>query len=144
LYDQLFKSQDYRSVDVRVYLEDIVEGIESQYTEKPIRLVAHIDELTMDAKNLMPLGLVVNELLSNCYKHAFPDGQAGTIELIFQALDGHAVLTVRDDGVGMDLKKAEAHTGFGMTLIRSLAEQLSGELMIDVLAGTEISLRFPA
>ena len=89
--------------------------------------------------------LILNELLTNCLKHAFPDGRAGAITVTLAAVDGARVrLRVRDDGVGVppdvDVRTAES---FGWQLLQLLTEQLQGTLALTREGGTTVTVEFP-
>jgi two-component sensor histidine kinase len=91
----------------------------------------------------IPLGLVVNELVSNCLKHAFPDQRAGVVYVEAKAIDDERIeISVRDDGVGIaqDIEPASAST-LGLQIIRALTGQLGGEVTFVAGQGTEVRLR---
>ena len=89
----------------------------------------------------MPLGLILNELVANSLEHAFPRGK-GSITVEMRKLDGHIHLTVKDDGIGFDLKATESAMGF--ELIDTLIEQLGGTAKFESNEqGTTCRLHFP-
>jgi len=91
----------------------------------------------------IPLGLIVNELLTNSLKHAFPDGRSGEIGIEFQPVNNKFLLTVSDDGVGfpedLDFQKTET---LGLQLVNMLIKQLDGTIELDRSHGTEFKINF--
>ena len=89
------------------------------------------------------LGLIVNELVTNAIKHAFPDGRHGHIRVGFENIGGRARLAVEDDGVGL-VGRAQGATGMGQELVRGLAHQLGGDLEVQSsMSGTSFRLSVP-
>jgi len=87
--------------------------------------------------------LIINELVTNALKHAFPDGQEGTIRIAFRSLHGSHVLSVCDDGVGLPEEVDRTRT-LGLRLVQILAEQLEGNVEFSAGGrGTEVSVTFP-
>ena len=77
-----------------------------------------------------PLGLIVNELVMNALKYAFPSGRSGTVHLAFECRDGDFTLTVKDDGIGVDPAAPPHGTGLGRRMVRALARQIGGSFQI--------------
>lgn len=154
LYNKLYRAESVTSMDAAVYLADIVDSIASQQgrsgrdgegvfhgREGAIRIVKKLQSRVLDASILMPMGIVANELITNAYKHAFPDGRDGRIVVEFSALRGEGRLTVADDGKGID-GEGESR-GFGHSVVEGLARQLKGRLAVVSEAGTRFELVFP-
>jgi two-component sensor histidine kinase len=100
-------------------------------------------ELEMDVDTAMPLGLIVNELLTNALKYAFPKGEKGNIELSLESLnEDDFQLKISDNGVGKALDATVKGTGFGTQLVDLLTRQIDGKLMQDVSNGTMILINF--
>jgi two-component sensor histidine kinase len=92
--------------------------------------------------NAVPLGLLINEVLTNAYKHAFVNRDNGTIEVILKNNNFNCILIIKDDGIGMpeSIQKVES-TSMGMELIHILAEQLGADLKIIKQNGTQFILQ---
>jgi two-component system, sensor histidine kinase PdtaS len=104
-------------------------------------VVEEIEDVAVDKDAATPLGLIVNEVVSNSFKHAFADGRAGTVTVTLVAMDGgRAKLTIRDNGLGFD--PSAPSTGIGRRLIRGFVAQLQGEAQTSA-DGTEFTLTFP-
>ena len=154
LYNKLYRAESVTSMDAAVYLADIVDSIASQQgrselngetifrgREGAIRIVKKLESRVLDATILMPLGIVTNELITNAYKHAFPDGREGRIVVEFSTLRGEGRLSVEDDGKGLD-GEGESQ-GFGHAVVEGLTRQLKGRLAVVSKAGTRFELVFP-
>jgi two-component sensor histidine kinase len=131
LYDLLYRSSDSREVSLDTYLRGIAEslGSSSGAHERGIGLVLDLDSLTVDTKKAESLGLVTVELLTDCLKHAFPDGRRGQVWLRLRKQEGGGVLEVRDDGVGLPPGFTVAGmASLGMNIVDMLASQLHGRL----------------
>ena len=95
----------------------------------------------------MPIGLIINELLTNALKYAFLDERSGTVKVRFRREQDAFCLLVQDDGVGMSFERTPSGSGLGQRLVRSMVAQLQGthEITPDQGApGTVVTVRFPA
>ena len=139
-HDQLSPTQDMREVNLPTYLRAICTAVDVQVERVAIDVQA--DELDLGVDKAVPLGLIVNELVTNSIKHAF-DGGGGAITVSVRTGSNHgaAELTVADNGRGVDPAKPG---GSGMTLIRALARQIGGEVRQQSSAkGTQTVVSFP-
>jgi len=111
-----------------------------------IEVVVDAAPIVLNVDNAVPLGLLINELVSNSLKHAFPAGRKGTIRIILACAQDNAVeLVVRDDGRGIPPELDWQNTGsLGLKLVRILASQLKGELEFKSGHGSEFRLKFRA
>ena len=147
IHQTLYQSKDFARVDFRAFLESFVPPLVQSYGMRPelISIVIHVAEVKLPIDAAIPCGLIVNELISNALKHAFPAGRAGTIEVTF-GHDGqrHATIAVTDDGVGIgegvELEQSET---LGIQLVFLLAGQLGGAVTIDRASPTRFAVRFP-
>ena len=143
----LYQSEDFARVDFRGFLDSLVPALLSSYGVGPERIAIALDSrgvrLPIDAA--IPCGLVVNELISNALKHAFPADRGGEIriDLAYEGV-GQVVLTLSDNGIGLPegLDIAATDT-LGLQLVTLLADQLGGELGIHRADPTRFTLRFP-
>jgi len=108
-------------------------------------LNSRLTDIPLEANDIFPLGLIANVLVTNAIKHAFPDGQAGTINVRLNRIEpGFCELIVADDGRGLpENVNPETSTGFGLTLISALTSQIKGRLLYRREAGTEVRVIFP-
>jgi two-component sensor histidine kinase len=94
----------------------------------------------------MPLALTLNETLSNCFEHAFPDGRTGEIQISLRYSGRTGELTVSDNGIGLsESVRPGSSSGLGLKILAVFAEQMRGQLQLSrpERGGTEIRLRFP-
>ena len=148
VHDRLYRSGNLATIDFSEHLRELTTLIargQAQASDR-IRLVVETEPVQMDLDMAIPLGLIVAELITNTYKHAFRERSDGlvTVRLFLEGED-QLSLTVEDDGVGLPagLEPEMART-LGLRLIRALARQLRAEISIaSTEAGTRFSLRFP-
>jgi two-component sensor histidine kinase len=142
VHEHIYRSNDFSRVQVKGYLQTLVENIRAGGDPK-VEVVEEIADLSVDKDVATPLGLILNEAVSNAFKHAFPDGRQGVIAItVADDGDGRGLMTIADDGVGFDPDKPAK--GIGQRLIRALTEQLGGELNISSSeGGSTFMLSFP-
>ncbi len=106
-----------------------------------IQLQINVSNVVLDVDTMIPLGLIINELITNILKHAFVGRKDGTINIDLVEENSELRLTISDDGIGipdtLDLKSGS----FGYQLIHALAHQISGEISIELNKGTSVNLR---
>jgi two-component system, sensor histidine kinase PdtaS len=149
IYAHLQDSRDYRNVDLGVYLGILVDAIVAgpDGGGRPVlrRQLASVEVSTARA---VSLGIIVNELVSDACKHAFPDGAEGHIEITLRrGSENDIVLIVQDDGVGMSVPADEISSGggFGLLLVRSQVEQHRGSFRVESAdPGTRFIVTIPA
>ena len=107
-----------------------------------LRLIVNAPPLTLD--QAVPCGMVLNELVSNALKHAYPDGQAGEIRVEFTAAGCERRLVVSDNGVGLPPQQASGPSSLGLTVVAALVRQLGGDLSIRGDGGARFVITFPA
>lgn len=142
VHEHIYRSHTFDNVEVREYLHKLIENIQAGY-DSELNVEVQIDDLVVDKDAATPLGMIVNEVVSNAFKHAFKDGRTGTVSVTLVAeSEGRALLTVRDNGVGFD-PDAPAK-GIGRRLIGGLTAQLQGESEhVSEGEGSVFTLRFP-
>lgn len=147
IHENLHQSDDLTSIDVRGYLNTVVEdtGASSGDDARPISFRVDSDDTVVDVDHAVIYGQIISELLSNALEHAFPDGRSGNVDVSLHRGDGGRVeLTVADNGKGLpedfDLKQAQT---LGMRLVHALAGQLSGVVDVDGSKGTRVRITFP-
>ena len=144
LYEKLYRSPDFDTVSVREYLPSLVDQIIGNFPNADtIRIEERIDDFTLGTRVLQPLGIIINELLTNIMKYAFIGRSGGAIEIFASDEGGRARLAIQDDGVtmpeGIDFGSSP---GFGLMLVGLLTQQLNGDIRIERGGGTRIVLEF--
>lgn len=132
VHEKLYQAGDLARIDLAGYLSSLVKSIflEHQVNSDRIKLHLQIEPVDLDLNVAVPLGLILNELITNAFIHAFPDEREGNIWVSFRKRpDGLVELRVKDDGVGfppdLDFKKSES---LGLVIINTLVEQIEGQL----------------
>lgn len=143
VYETLYRGGGVsRLVDCQSYLTVLCRELTS--SERPrarIRIEVNADPKHWPSEQAIPIGMIVNELVTNAMKHAFPASRAGRIEVALRPVAPRQhELSVADDGIGLP-RGWEGHS-FGMNLVRSLARQLGGELAVGAGPGTRFSVWF--
>jgi PAS domain S-box-containing protein len=142
LHDQLYRSGDVESVEVKKYLDDICDNLEaSLLADTRIRIVREIEPFEFHVDKAVPIGLIVNEAITNAVKYAFAPGEEGQITVRLRVRADRATLTVSDNGQGFAPTRAE---GVGTRLVRALADQIGARLRVVSRRGVTYSLTFAA
>jgi two-component sensor histidine kinase/ActR/RegA family two-component response regulator len=148
VHERLYASADLASINVHEYLENLTSHLVSSYLEDPQLLILEVDvgEFTMGIEEAIPCGLIVNELVSNSLKHAFPMRRGGSIAVTCHpAGEDMVLLGVSDNGVGfpdgLDFTCSET---LGLQIVNLLTRQLRGTIELRNDGGASFTIRFPA
>jgi two-component sensor histidine kinase len=121
------ESDTVEAVDATSYLEDLCRGlVASVQNGTAISLKTDIENALLPTDRAIPIGLIVNELVTNAIKYAFPPNAKGTVVVTLKREPGKLRLTVADDGKGVDPQRADS--GLGSRLVESFTQQLGGQL----------------
>ncbi len=142
VHQKLYQGENLGAVDMKDYFLNLSDNILDTFgADDRITIACAMDQLELDIDTAVPLGLIVNEILTNALKYAFPDGRKGTIEIQLAHHDDHTLrLRIADDGVGKS--GTTQGTGFGSQLVALLTQQLDGQLHEAVQGGTVVWLDF--
>jgi two-component sensor histidine kinase len=147
VHEVLYRSSDLSAVDFSRYLESLVEHLANVYRETlpGLRLDREIEPIRLSLEQAVPCGLLLNEVLTNAFKHAFVDGARAVLRVQARARNGEIQIEIVDNGVGVpDELSAAGRQTLGMRLIEALTEQLDGTLSTArQQRGTRTSLAFP-
>jgi PAS domain S-box-containing protein len=146
IHESLYQSKDFSSLNFGNYIVNLCDNLKGSYqaNEEQITLEVITDNIFLNLDVSIPCGLIVNELISNAFKYAFPEGRKGKISIKVQKTNNFVEIIVADDGVGIkpeiDVKNTES---LGLQLVTSLVDQLGGELTHrNIFPGTEIKFNF--
>ncbi|HEY1405240.1 MAG TPA: PAS domain S-box protein, partial [Spirochaetota bacterium] len=144
LYNKLYKSVDYIRMSVSHYLSGLVDEILSNFSRhRSVKVEKSIDEFVLNVKKVQPLGIIINELLTNIMKYAFIGRDDCVIKVSFFTRGNLAVLVIYDNGNGIPENINFANSsGFGLMLVGMLTQQLNGHIRIERDEGTRIILEF--
>jgi PAS domain S-box-containing protein len=146
VHETLHGSEKLSEIDLKSYLSKITTSVFQSYSinHEKVRLNSDVDVSPIDINQAYPLGLIINELISNSLKYAFPDERSGVITVRMNRHDKELQLSVMDDGVGIseDLDWKNVNT-LGLKLVRTLVEnQLGGSIDLDRKSGTKFAIKF--
>jgi len=147
VHEKLYRSNDLAHIDFSEYIESLSVHLFQFFSVEPRRvgLLRETEAIPLDINNAIPCGLILNELLSNALKYAFPDGRQGLITVGFRRRPGALLeISVRDNGIGfpagLDFRRTSS---LGLQLVNMLAGQLDGTLELSRDGGTEFRIVFP-
>ena len=146
IHEKLYQSDDLAKVDFAQYLKGLADYLFQSYkiSQQDIRFQSMVENVALDLDHAIPCGLMINELISNSLKYAYPAGRKGEIRVhLAQSQTGY-VLQVADDGVGfpadIDFRSSES---LGLQLINTLVGQLHGSIEMENHQGTRFTIEFP-
>ncbi|CCH54844.1 unnamed protein product [Fibrisoma limi BUZ 3] len=145
IHQKLYQSDNLAQIGMQEYIHEIVDYlIESFDRFDSVRAQLSIADVHFDVSVATPLGLIINEAVTNSLKYAFPHNRRGEVSVALRALEGQTYqLTITDDGIGMpagfDVTRSKT---LGLTMIRGLSKQIKAKLDITQCNGVEISLQF--
>ncbi len=145
IHERLYRSEDLAHIDFKEYLQSLVVDIADTYKRHDVVLSVDMEPMALDVNAGIPCGLIVNELVSNSLKHAFPEGRSGMVRLgIRKDNDGNNVLFVADNGIGFpETVDFRGTSTLGLQLVNVLAGQLRGTIELSHAEGTAFSITFP-
>lgn len=144
IHEHLYKSENLDRIPLESYVHSLSSIILSAFSGQRIKLETSLEPIDVSIETALPIGLILNELLTNAFKYAFPNNTDGTITIRLSEEAGDMCeLTVSDNGIGLPQHfSLDSDKSLGMYIIRLLAEQLDGTVEIDRLKGTSFKIRF--
>jgi PAS domain S-box-containing protein len=145
IHERLYRSTDLKKIDFGDYIHTLATDLFRTYISDPslINLKMNLENVMVDINTTVPLGLIVNELVTNSMKHAFPKGAQGDINIEFYKKEDVFTLIVSDTGVGfpedLDFRNTAS---LGLQLVNNLVSQIDGEITLDKSYGTEFKITF--
>uniref|UniRef100_UPI00404A3511 tetratricopeptide repeat-containing sensor histidine kinase n=2 Tax=Gelidibacter sp. TaxID=2018083 RepID=UPI00404A3511 len=149
LHKNLYAGEDLNMVNIQDYFEGLVASILSSYqkSEKHIKVSIDAKAIVMDIENVVPIGLIINELITNSLKHAFQNDHSDKPEIFVRMIETQTVyeLSVKDNGVGIreDIVNKTSKESFGQRLINSLVQKLKATIKTQNNNGTEVHITIP-
>ncbi len=145
VHEKLYRSQSLSRIDMADYIQSLVSNLFYSYVTKKdqIKLIFEIEDIEFNIETAIPCGLILNELISNSLKYAFPSGRTGEMYISLKLKEDNYELIVKDDGIGLpedlDFENVDS---LGLQLVNSLITQLEGEIEVDKSWGTEFKITF--
>ena len=137
LHEHLYQFDSLAEIEAAQYMHDLVAYLSDTYTSdrQSISIEMKADDVSMNLDTAIPVGLIINELVTNAMKHAFPQGRKGIIRLSLVESDGDCKMIISDDGVGLPKDGARKRSSLGLELVENLVSQLEGNLVVRDDAG---------
>lgn len=145
IHEKLYQSKDMSQIDFSEYVSELVSNLFSSYSLNSALITLHqnINDILLEIDIAINLGLIINELVSNAFKHAFPEGRKGNLYISIKKDEHKYELIIEDDGIGfsseIDFRKTES---LGLQLIITLVEQIGGEIFLFSDNGTKFVIKF--
>jgi PAS domain S-box-containing protein len=145
VHEKLYKSDNFAKIDVMEYVSDLVRTITSSYSVTPEKLKVEydIEPIFIHLDTMIPIGLILNELLTNSMKYAFPDGRKGVIHISLKKTEDLFKLSISDNGIGFPENFIiENSQSLGLRLVSTLCEQINGKLIYTNHSGSTFDIEF--
>lgn len=145
VHELLYQSENFVDISFEEYISKLIETIKKTlpFNHQHIDVKVDTGDVLLDINQAIPTAILINELVTNAYKHAFDDDQPGTIEILLREIGQEISVIVRDDGKGLPEDfLVEDHASIGMNLIETLTNQLEGELSYTSDKGAEFKVVF--
>lgn len=145
IHQKLYLSDNVTTINMQIYIQELVSYLQDSFdTRQRIRVQLDLDPIDLDIAHAIPLGLILNEAITNSIKYAFPAGMKGVITLtITQLSDAHYRFTVADNGVGLPaFFEDRKTTSLGIKLMHGLSNEIGGRLVVSSEKGTSVSVSF--
>lgn len=144
IHQDLYSRDNLTGIGMKKYIGNLSQELFSTYQldDQNIKLELDIDDIYLDVDTIIPIGLIINELITNALKYAFDGQESGNIKISFSEKNNRLLLDVQDDGRGINISGFKKESSFGNKLINTLTEQLEGTLQIEGKDGTHIHLEF--
>ncbi|MEN6572922.1 PAS domain S-box protein [Methanobacterium aggregans] len=144
VHEKLYKSESMSKIDFKQYMSDLVDSLSYNHRINPDNIKKKMEPVLFDVETAIPCGLIINELVTNTFKHAFPDEKMGEITVELYKDNDTVFLKVADNGIGfpedIDFKNTKS---LGLKLVNSLVMQLDGKIELDRTKGTVFTVSFP-
>lgn len=145
VHEKLYKNENLSAIEMQPYVSELVQTLRNTLNTSETSLNCHVEveNFNLIITQAIPCGLLINEVVTNSYKHAFEEKQEGNIWINFWKDGEYVLLTIKDDGVGIEnIGNSKMSPSLGMKLIRTLSKQLRAQTEIHVNDGTTFSFRF--
>ncbi|TWR26316.1 hypothetical protein FPZ43_14215 [Mucilaginibacter pallidiroseus] len=146
IHDQLYKTEHITQIHLSSYIRELILSLDGSLNQKTnnVAIVCDIEDIALDVSQAIPVGIILNEIVTNALKYAFPNDQIGTIKILVKETESFIELQISDNGVGLpeDFNLASTKT-LGITLLKGLTAQLKGTFDVENKNGLTITLTFP-
>lgn len=146
VHEKLYQSRNFSEVRLKNYVQELATAIfqSSRTAARGVRLEVSGEDCDLGVDQLISCGLIINELITNALKYAFPAGRGGKVTISIATTPEHITITVADDGIGLDESfTAETADTLGLQLVYALSRQLNGTVTITGRPGLTATIQFP-
>ena len=146
IHQKLYQLENSTNINLAVYLAELIDYLRDSFdVHHRIRFRTNIENILLDISKAIPIGLIVNEAVTNSIKYAFPGNAYGEIQIDVKAGDKNLIsLDIRDNGIGLPLNWESIQTNsLGLKLMRGLSEDIYGKFSIKQMNGTRVKVEFP-
>ncbi len=147
IHQKLYQSENTTSVNMQTYITELSDYLKTSFNNgKEINFLSNVDEILLDISQAIPIGLILNEVITNAIKYAFEGREAGNIQIKMLCIDGSKILLeIKDNGVGLpDDFNIQISDSMGMRLMKGLVKQINGNLFIANDSGVKLVIDFKA
>jgi len=144
IHQQLYQSDDIKTIDMGSYIPELVKSLEDGFdVSNRIQFKLNIEPVNLDISHAIPLGLIINEAVTNSIKYAFPNNREGEILISLAYNENRIKLELADNGIGMPKTTGEEDSGsLGLVLMKGLSEDIDAEISFEIDKGTRITIVF--
>lgn len=143
IHQNLYQGESIDSIDIQQYINILTKNLMQSYNAEAdnITLTADVEAIKLHSDTVIPLGMIINELVSNALKYAFRNKQRGQIKVVLKRINENLLLQVKDNGIGIpDGIDVSTGSSFGYKIIKAFAQKLKGLITINNINGTDVQL----
>ncbi len=142
IHQSLYQTDNISKISFKGYLTNLTKNLYSAFEidDTDIRLEMDVGDIYLELETMISLGLVLNELISNCFKHAFKETKTGLITVRLDEIDNQLILEVQDNGKGMVADRFNKKSSFGNKLVTAFSKKLKAELSVEEGNGTTVTM----
>ncbi len=143
IHEKLYQTDTFAEIELGAYLNELIAHIDNHYSDTNVQAEVDAEEVYLEISQAVPCGLLANEVLTNCYKHAFPSGE-GRITITLSMKEEKCELYIKDNGVGFakHILEQDKDTSLGLNLIKGLSKQLKGQVDMGNDDGAYVRITF--
>lgn len=143
IHQKLYQSEDIKVIDMNLYLAEFVQYLNESFgSPEYVQVVLRAEKIQLGAAQAIPVGLIINEAVTNSFKYAFPNQRRGEIKIELETVSDEIYLAITDNGVGFKHDAGKELNSLGLELIKGLAQDLRGTISVETKNGTSIHLQF--
>ncbi|AYL97585.1 sensor histidine kinase [Mucilaginibacter celer] len=144
IHQKLYQSEDIKTIDMASYIPELTQSLQDSFeTSGKIQFNIHVEKIELGLSQAIPLGLILNEAVTNSIKYAFPGEKKGNVFILMVEEKGLIKLEIIDNGIGMPHDQCKKATdSLGLKLIKGLSEDIQADFSCEAEFGTKITITF--